>query len=148
MYLDMTIKHNPPKRFGGGDRGVWIDLATAAQKRRPVDMLNQNLDRSQEKDNKKSSFKQSWLHCANVCFVTVQFVVQLCAVSTRVCTFRRKLCNGAAVNKTLWGGVGGKTMDNLDDLRLWPTEYSWGSQPATKTQTKSRSGVTTDTPHS
>ena len=48
-----------PKRLGGSDRGVWIDLATAAQKRRPVDILNQNLDWGQEKDKKNSSFKQS-----------------------------------------------------------------------------------------
>ena len=41
-----------PKRLEGMDREVWPDLAMAAQKRRSVDRLNQNLDRGQEKDKK------------------------------------------------------------------------------------------------
>ena len=51
MCLDMAIKPNP-KKVRGQDRGVWTDLATAAQKRRSVDSRNQNLDQGQEKDKK------------------------------------------------------------------------------------------------
>ena len=46
-------KRHPPKRLGGSVRGVWIDLARAAQKRWSVDILNQNLDRGQEKEVEK-----------------------------------------------------------------------------------------------
>ena len=101
-------KRHPHKRLGDRNRGVWIDLAKAAQKRWSVDILNQNLDRGQEKEVEKLFLEMERIILCKCDIVTVQFVVQLCTLAG----------DCAMEQNTVRGEVWGETMDNLDDLRL------------------------------
>ena len=72
-------KRLPPKRLGGSNMGVWIDLAKAAQKQHSVDILNQNLDRGQEKEGEKLFLEMELIILCKCDIVTLRNLLCNCA---------------------------------------------------------------------